>query len=127
MTGLTRRSSDHDEHATDHDLLIKLNTKMNSICELVHESHDQHKEFIDKIDNRCEGRLNIINSNNDKVLGKQMFKWLFGTIIFIIIGMFGLCGMTRIIAVKNELQITHNAVLIGANALAIELLIKDKE
>lgn len=127
MPERTRRYTDHVEHASDHDLLITLNTKINSICESIQSHNEQHKEFINKVDQRCEHRLSLINGNNDKVIGKSMFRWLFGTVIIVLISLFGIIGVTRINSVKNDIQISHNYDLIGKNATAIEQLITKQE
>ena len=113
MTGHKRRETDKIKNLTEHDLLIGLTTKVNSICSVQHEYKEDLKDFIKTIDKRCERRLALINANSDKVFGRAMTKWLFSILVFVVISMFCAIGINKISITKHEFQISQNKVQNG--------------
>ena len=120
---LDRRYTDHIEQATDHDLLTKLNAKMDSVCKAHKDTQEFLKDTIKRVDIRCESRLNLINSNSKEVVGKSIFKWLIGILVFVLLTVFGVAGLNSISIAKNESSIIQNGKQIGQNAIAIDKLI----
>jgi len=127
MSEPTQRYTDHIEFASDHDILIKLNTKISTVCHAQVETNDHLKDFIDKIDDRCEIRLGIVNDINNKAVGKAMFTWIIGIIISVLIIIFGICGMNKVDITKYQTMMDSNVEQIGLNAIAIKKLIINKK
>ena len=125
---LDRRYTDHIEKASDHDLLTKLNSKMDSVCKAHKDTQDFLKDSIKTIDTRCESRLVLINQNHDKAVDKPMFKWLIGILIIVLLAGFSVAKMNSSAISKSEATIIANGKQIGENAKAIHKLIaRDKE
>jgi len=130
MAEPTRRYGDGSEPTTDHDLLIRLNAKINIMCASLAETNQHVRDgnqnltdFTDKIDIRCESRLNLIDKVDDKILEKSLFKWLFGIIVVIIMTVFSIAGLNKVEIAKYQLMVDSNAEQIKANADAIKTLI----
>ena len=121
-----RRYTDHIETASDHDILIKLNTKVSLVCAAIKDTNDHLKDFTDKIDIRCEDRLKLINSNNDKIVGKSMFKWLIGLVIIGMITVAGIAGTNSVFIARHDTKISHVSTQIEKNAIAISKIIKER-
>jgi hypothetical protein len=127
MTEPTRRYNDGIEPTTDHDLLIRLNTKISTICMSQSDTNKHLKDFTDKIEFRCESRLKLIDKVDDKILGKSMFTWLFGIIVVIIITVFSVAGINRVEIAKYQLMVDSNAEQIKSNADTIKILISSQQ
>ena len=123
MTEPTRRYNDGIEPTTDHDLLIRLNTKISTICMSQADTNQHLKGFTDKIEFRCESRLKLINKVDDKIVGKSIFTWLFGIIVVVIMTVFSVAGINKVEIAKYQLMIDANAEQIKSNADAIKILI----
>jgi len=104
-----RRYTDHILKASDHDLLIKLHTKIDDICSAHKETRLEIRSYADRIDVRCEKRLGMINSTSDNVIGKSMFRWLFGFLVLALITLYSITGVNTVAVAKNEMQIGENA------------------
>jgi len=117
---------------TEHDLLIKLNTKVNIMCSTIanfqKDNHDQHQEIINCINKKIDTVHNRVNKSEDKhdkcreesikrtdtKLDTQYFKWVFRSIIAIfIIGT--IFSTTNIISnndrfnkIETKISILHN-------------------
>jgi len=127
MTTQTRRHTDGIEPTTDHDLLIRLNTKISTICMSQADTNQHLKGFTDKIEFRCESRLKLIDKVDDKILGKSMFTWLFGIIVVVIMTVFSITGINKVEIAKYQLMIDANAEQIKSNADAIKILISSQQ
>ncbi len=127
MTEPTRRYNDGIEPTTDHDLLIRLNTKISTICLSQAETNQHLKDFTDKIELRCESRLKLIDKVNDKILGKSIFTWLLGIVIVVIMTVFSIAGINKVEIAKYQLMIDANAEQIKSNADAIKILISSQQ
>jgi len=127
MTEPTRRYNDGIEPTTDHDLLIRLNTKISTICLSQAETNQHFKDFTDKIELRCESRLKLIDKVNDKILGKSIFTWLLGIVIVVIMTVFSIAGINKVEIAKYQLMIDANAEQIKSNADAIKILISSQQ
>jgi len=130
MTDPTRRYNDGSEPTTDHDLLIRLNAKINVMCASLAETNQHVRDgnqnltdFTDKIDIRCESRLNLVDKMNDKILSKSMITWLFGIIIVVIMTVFSIAGLNKVEITKYQTMIDSNAEQIKSNADTIKILI----
>ena len=130
MVEPTRRYNDGSEPTTDHDLLIRLNAKINIMCASlaetnmhVRDGNQNLTDFTDKIDVRCESRLNLIDKVDDKILEKSLFKWLLGIIVVVIMTVFSIAGLNKVEIAKYQLMVDSNAEQIKANADAIKTLI----
>jgi hypothetical protein len=104
-----RRYTDHITKTSDHDLLIKLHTKIDGICSAHKETRLAIKSYADRIDVRCEHRLGMINATSDNVIGKSMFRWLFGFLVLALITLYSIAGVNTVSVAKNEIQIGENA------------------
>ena len=124
MDDLKRRYTDHISKADDHDLLTSLNAKMDSVCKAHKETQGDLKDFVKTIDTRCEGRLNLINSNNKEVVGKSIFKWLIGILVLVLLSVFTVAGMNTVSIARNESTIIQNGIQIGKNARALDKIIE---
>ena len=125
---LDRRYTDHIAKASDHDLLTKLNSKMDSVCKTHKETQDFLKDSIKTIDTRCESRLVLINKNNDNTVDKPLLRWLVGILVLVLLTVFGVAGMNSVSISKNEATIIANGKQIGENAIALHKLIaRDKK
>ena len=134
MTDPTRRYNDGSEPTTDHDLLIRLNAKINVMCASLAETNQHVRDgnqnltdFTDKIDIRCESRLNLVDKMNDKILSKSMITWLFGIIIVVIMTVFSIAGLNKVEITKYQTMIDSNAEQIKSNADAIKILISSQQ
>ena len=134
MAEPTRRYGDGSEPTTDHDLLIRLNAKINVMCASLAETNQHVRDgnqnltdFTDKIDIRCESRLNLIDKVDDKILEKSLFKWLLGIIIVVIMTVFSIAGLNRVKIAKYQTMVDSNAEQIRSNADAIKVLISGIE
>ena len=130
MVEPTRRYGDGSDPTTDHDLLIRLNAKINVMCASLSETNQHVRDgnqnltdFTDKIDIRCESRLNLIDKVDDKILDKSLFKWLVGIIVVVIMTVFSIAGINKVEIAKYQLMIDANAEQIKSNADAIKILI----
>ena len=122
-----RRYSDHIKKTSDHDLLIRLHTKMDDVCASHKETRQEVRSFADKIDTRCETRLDLINRNNEHIIDKTMFKWIFGFLILSLVTLYSVAVTNTVSLAKNESQIIQNGIQIGLNAEALEKLIERGE
>ena len=122
-----RRYSDHVKKASDHDLLIRLHTKMDAVCAAHKETREEVKAFADRIDTRCETRLGLINRNHEHIMDKTTFKWLFGLLILALVTLYSVAVTNTISLTRNEAQIISNGIQIGLNAEALEKLIERGE
>ena len=130
MTEPTRRYGDGSEPTTDHDLLIRLNAKINIMCASLAETNQHVRDgnqnltdFTDKIDVRCESRLNLIDKVDNKILEKSLFKWLLGIIIVVVMTVFSIAGLNKVEIAKYQTMIDSNVEQIKSNADAIKVLI----
>ena len=123
MVDQTRRYTDHILKASDHDILIEVHTKINDLCDSHKDTRKELKEFADRIDTRCETRLDLINRNHGHIIGKTMFKWLFGFLILAMLTLYSAAGFNSVSVAKNESQIAQNGIQIGLNAEALKNLI----
>ena len=130
MTEPTRRYGDGSEPTTDHDLLIRLNAKINIMCASLAETNQHVRDgnqnltdFTDKIDVRCESRLNLIDKVDNKILEKSLFKWLLGIIIVVVMTVFSIAGLNKVEIAKYQTMIDSNVEQIKSNADAIKILI----
>jgi len=122
------------EPTTDHDLLIRLNAKINTLCASLSETNQHVRDgnqnltdFTDRIDVRCESRLNLIDKVNNNSLGKSMFMWLLGIIVIIVMTIFSIAGLNKVEIAKYQLMIDSNTTHIKANADAIKTLITSRQ
>ena len=134
MVEPTRRYGDGSDPTTDHDLLIRLNAKINVMCASLAETNQHVRDgnqnltdFTDKIDVRCESRLNLVDKMNDKILSKSMITWLFGIIIVVIMTVFSIAGLNKVEIAKYQTMIDSNAEQIKSNADAIKILISSQQ
>ena len=123
MIDPTRRHTDGIEPTTDHDLLIRLNTKISTICMSQADTNQHLKDFTDKLEFRCESRLKLIDKVDNKILEKSLFKWLLGIIIVVVMTVFSIAGLNKVEIAKYQTMIDSNAEQIKSNADAIKVLI----
>ena len=127
MIDPTRRHTDGIEPTTDHDLLIRLNTKISTICMSQADTNQHLKDFTDKLEFRCESRLKLIDKVDNKILEKSLFKWLLGIIIVVVMTVFSIAGLNKVEIAKYQLMVDSNAEQIKSNADAIKILISSQQ
>jgi len=76
----------------DHDLLIRLDTKISMICKqltnfqiLYQKQHNELKQLMNKSIDDVHARVDINENRIDKKLDKDYFRWVFRSIIGILI------------------------------------------
>jgi hypothetical protein len=118
---LTRRYSDHIEPASDHDLLIKINTKISFICKELKETKDTLKDHIGVMRETLEHRREICDTKLKSKVETSMFWRLIG-ILVVVLGVLFATTMTNSVAVSNNTTvIKYNSAQLLKN---IEILKK---
>lgn len=78
-----RRYTDHTEKASDHDLLIKLNTKIDLLCKAVYENGKALKAHVETTKKVCDHRIEVCTDRADKKVDSGTF-WTFVTIVVLV-------------------------------------------
>lgn len=108
----TRRKADKFAEDSDHDLLVMHSVKINHICKLVKEVGEKFDNYSDKMDTRCEHRLenftSKIDHNAEDTLDGNTFKWIIGIMIFAMISMVAMIGVNQVSSSRNGILIETN-------------------
>jgi hypothetical protein len=109
MADLERRYTDHIKSASDHDLLIKINTKVSFICKELAETKETLKDHIETISDTCTRRKELCEATLDKkVLGSVFWK-----LVTILVVVFGVLFTTSI---TNRVDVSRNTTVIKYNS-----------
>lgn len=86
----------------DHDMLIKLDTKMSLMCSKLNKIGDKNDSAHDSIYKLLDKKIDITNDKLDKKTDDLMFRWVIGFIIGFIIIITG-AGVNHISADNNQI------------------------
>jgi len=106
---LQRRYSDHVEHTSDHDLLIKVNTKVTTICSTIADTNSTLREYIEKMDRKCGERTDHCVDKFDKKLDSNTFWRLVAILVLLFSASFAGFGANRLILARHTEKIAINA------------------
>lgn len=110
-----KRYTDHLDRASDHDLLIKLNTKMDSVCRALTEKTTSIDHSFEMLNKSCAIRKTTCEAAIDKKVPGTTF-W---TLVIILTGVLGVLFTT---AITNRVDITSNYANLLQAAKQIEKL-----
>ena len=109
---LNRRFDDHVTKSDDHDLLIRVHTKLDSICENQSKNTKAIKGLSDRIDLKCEHRIETCGDRFDKRITSTTF-WKFVWITAL------LFGVSFSISTANLISLTKHGYWIETNVMNI--------
>ncbi|MBC8179983.1 hypothetical protein H8E88_02555 [candidate division KSB1 bacterium] len=120
MTDLTRRYTDHLEQTSDHDLLIKLHTKMDGVCKTLKEKNDSINHTIETLNTNCLHRREVCDAAMEKKLPNSTF-WKLVTILVVVLGVLFTTAITnRVDVTKNTSVIIQNTKQLDKNTIALD-------
>ena len=118
----TRRKADKFVHDTDHDLIVRHSVKIDNLCKLMQELGTKFDDYSNKVDERCESRLENFTTKIDhtaeEAVDENTFRWIVGIMIFAMISMVAMIGV-------NQVSGSRNSLLIEANIEHIKEIEKD--
>jgi len=120
---LKRRYTDHLEKMPDHDILIGLSTKMDTVCVAHAETREMLQDYIKRSDDRCDRRIGIVYKKVDEKVGRPTYLKILGISVGVIAILFASVSLNWKTCTKNELQISSNAAHIEKNLKAIDKMI----
>ena len=103
-----RRYTDHIERTSDHDLLIKLHTKIDSICSNLTANTKAIKDLSDKIDIRCDRRNEVCAKAAERKLDSPTFWKLVVSLTIIIGSLSSAVGINLVTSTENKTLITQH-------------------
>ena len=113
MTDQNRRFDDHLTKTPDHDLLIKLHTKMDSVCKAITRSNEELRSHTEGINAQLFHRTEVCTAKFDKKLDSGTF-WRLVAILVIIFGtIFTGIGLNKMLLTEHSQDIKNNVVHIG--------------
>ena len=101
MTDLKRRYTDHLEQSSDHDLLIRLHTKMDSVCKTLKEKNDSINHTIEILNKNCLHQREVCDTVLEKKLPGATFWRLVGILIVVLSVLFTTAITNRVDVTKN--------------------------
>ena len=105
---LNKRYTDHLEKTSDHDLLIKLNTKMDSVCVALKDKPTSIDHAFEMLNASCAARKTACDKTLDSKITGTTF-WKLVAILTVILGiMFTATTKNTIDIAKNIITIMHN-------------------
>jgi len=120
------RHTDYNKQIPDHDLLIKHSVKLDTMCKLQQNIIVKLDSFIDKIDDRCEKRLDLITKEADSAVQNTTFWSLLTILVIVLMAMSATIGFNRTLSNRNEIQIAFNTAQIKGQLEAFDKLWKNK-
>ena len=105
MADLKRRYSDHLKKTSEHDLLIKLHLKFDSMCSMQKDLKADLKEYKEKIDTRCESRSDHCGKMFEARIPSSTFWKVFSVIVLVLIAIGGTVSYNSITSAKNTVLI----------------------
>ena len=124
MTDLKRRYTDHLDKSSDHDLLIRLHTKMDSVCKTLKEKNDSINHTIEILNKNCLHRREVCDKVLDEKLPGATF-WKMVIILTIVLGALFTTAITnRVDVTKNTSVILQNTKQLDKNTVVLETVRK---
>ena len=96
-----KRYTDHLDRASDHDLLIKLNTKMDSVCRALTEKTTSIDHAFEMLNKSCAVR----KTTCDKVLDSKLAGTTFWKLVAILTVVLGVMFTAT---TKNTIDVAKN-------------------
>jgi len=115
-----RRYTDHVKQTDDHDLLIRVHTKLDHICKNQTTNTKAIKDLTDKIDAKCEHRMETCDTRFDKRITSTTFWKFVGIVIFVFAVAFGISTTNLISLTKHRYWIETNVMNIGRDVNNLE-------
>jgi len=100
-----RRYTDHLKHISEHDMLIRLNTKMDAMCKKADVNKADLDTYMAKMDARCEHRMELCSQSFESKLSFTTY-WKILTIIVLVLFAFG-----GTIAYNSKMIVTNSAAI----------------
>ena len=112
-----KRYTDHLKQESDHDLLIKLHENVTSICRKQDSNKEDFDAYIEKMDKRCDHRLDVLTTSFERKFNSITFWkifWVFALIMFA----FGSTITYNSIAIERNSTVIkeQGKIIIGATA-----------
>ena len=120
MTDLKRRYTDHLEQSSDHDLLIRLHTKMDSVCKTLKEKNDSINHTIEILNKNCLHQREVCDTVLEKKLPGATFWRLVGILIVVLSVLFTTAITNRVDVTKNTSVILQNTKQLDKNTAVLE-------